>query len=445
MTALVLRHNTSWKGMTSCMEKTALVLAGGGFRGSYQIGVWQALNELDVEINIVTGTSVGSLNAALVTMGDIESATNMWKNLKTSMILSVEVDENLPREKKVKSVIKQFFGDYVRKGGTDSYPLKQLIDSVVDEKVIRNSSISCGMVVVDKSTLKPLELYVDEIEDGLIGDYLLASSSLFPAMKSWKIGEGDYMDGGYYDNMPVELALKRGATKIIAVDLEAIGMKRNHIIKKVTDIILIKSYWDLGPLLVFDKDTVFKNIRLGYLDTMKSFNVFSGVAYTFVKNDISQFARKNREILKFYNKILNLTYGINVKTPRDNIFSLTLENHIKAKFSRSINKKYSVFLTACMETAGEIFSLDPTKIYTFESFSRKILQCVNLIEVPNLKPLESVDIKGTLSMLDKKVRTVYLAYNIRNAVQANVKIDTLYQAMFLPDEFLAAYYLAMLD
>ena len=38
----------------------ALVLAGGGARGSYQVGVWKALMELDWHPQIITGTSVGS-------------------------------------------------------------------------------------------------------------------------------------------------------------------------------------------------------------------------------------------------------------------------------------------------------------------------------------------------------------------------------------------------
>ena len=43
----------------------ALVLAGGGARGSYQVGVWRALTELGWRPQIITGTSVGSLNGAM--------------------------------------------------------------------------------------------------------------------------------------------------------------------------------------------------------------------------------------------------------------------------------------------------------------------------------------------------------------------------------------------
>ena len=42
------------KGGDGLMEKTALVLGGGGARGAYEVGVWQALCELDVPVDIVT-------------------------------------------------------------------------------------------------------------------------------------------------------------------------------------------------------------------------------------------------------------------------------------------------------------------------------------------------------------------------------------------------------
>ena len=56
--------------------KRALVLAGGGAKGSYQIGVWRALQELDWTPDIITGASVGTLNVCLFTMGKIQEAGN---------------------------------------------------------------------------------------------------------------------------------------------------------------------------------------------------------------------------------------------------------------------------------------------------------------------------------------------------------------------------------
>ena len=54
----------------------ALVLGGGGAKGSYQIGVWKALIDMDIakDIKIITGTSIGSLNGAFVAQGDYKKA-----------------------------------------------------------------------------------------------------------------------------------------------------------------------------------------------------------------------------------------------------------------------------------------------------------------------------------------------------------------------------------
>ena len=53
------------------MGKLAIVLAGGGSRGAYQIGVWKALREMGIEYHIVTGASVGALNGAMMVQGGL--------------------------------------------------------------------------------------------------------------------------------------------------------------------------------------------------------------------------------------------------------------------------------------------------------------------------------------------------------------------------------------
>lgn len=54
--------------------KKAVVLSGGGAKGGYQIGVWKALREIGFKPDIVTGTSIGALNGALMAMGKYREA-----------------------------------------------------------------------------------------------------------------------------------------------------------------------------------------------------------------------------------------------------------------------------------------------------------------------------------------------------------------------------------
>lgn len=75
---------------TGMCARRAVVLAGGGSRGAYQIGVWRAMQELGISYQIVTGTSVGALNGAMLVQGDYEPARRMWLRLTAKDIANVE-------------------------------------------------------------------------------------------------------------------------------------------------------------------------------------------------------------------------------------------------------------------------------------------------------------------------------------------------------------------
>ena len=66
-------------------KEYGLVLDGGGARGAYQIGAWKALTEAGVKVNAVAGTSVGALNGALICMGDVKSAEEIWYVVNTKI------------------------------------------------------------------------------------------------------------------------------------------------------------------------------------------------------------------------------------------------------------------------------------------------------------------------------------------------------------------------
>ena len=106
--------------------KRALVLAGGGAKGSYQIGVWRALQELDWTPDIITGASVGTLNGCLFTMGKIQEAEDLWRSLEIHDVL--EVPATLKPEE-----LRAFFLDIIRSGGLNVEPLAEMIDRLIKE------------------------------------------------------------------------------------------------------------------------------------------------------------------------------------------------------------------------------------------------------------------------------------------------------------------------
>lgn len=250
--------------------KKGLVLAGGGARGSYQVGVYQALTDLQWKPDVITGTSVGSLNGALFTMGKLEEAISLWKSLDIHGVLEV------PQSKSPEQV-RDFLLDTVRSGGLNLEPLGEVIDQYLDEDVIRSSPVQYGLVMTEMSTLKSHQCPLEEIPYGRLKEYMLASSACFPALRPQKIDGVKYIDGGWRDNMPLELAARLGATELVGVDIDGWGFTRPNRTGLATRI--IHSHWDLGPMFDFDGARADRNIRLGYWDTMRVFGRVGGTAY----------------------------------------------------------------------------------------------------------------------------------------------------------------------
>ncbi|MFR6424743.1 MAG: patatin-like phospholipase family protein [Oscillospiraceae bacterium] len=78
--------------------KQAIALAGGGTKGAYQVGAWKAMRELGVPFDIVTGTSIGSVTAALMVQGDFDRAWELWTHITEEQIM-LERDDATPHEK----------------------------------------------------------------------------------------------------------------------------------------------------------------------------------------------------------------------------------------------------------------------------------------------------------------------------------------------------------
>ena len=259
-------------------EKLALVLAGGGARGAYEVGVWQAMSELGMEIDIVTGSSVGSINGAMVCQGDLELSLRMWKEMETHKVFDVhEGFQNFDYAKEI-----------ILNKGAGSTRLNELLDKYVDEEKIRASSIDYGLTTVELKTLKQHFLFREDIKEGQLVDYILASSSAFPVIHAHEIDGVEYIDGGYADVMPIDMAIKKGATKVIAVRLHGLGFEKKPTNTENVDITIIDPKWDLGETLIFDVDNAKKIMRLGYLDAMKAFGIFDGNYYTFAKDTLSK-------------------------------------------------------------------------------------------------------------------------------------------------------------
>ncbi len=413
--------------------KTALVLSGGGSRGAYEIGVWQALSELDVKLSIVTGTSVGALNGAVIAQGDLEQARRLWQELETSRVFDVPLDETLPPRRKWLAALRLFGRAAATKGGVDTKALEHLLLAFLKEQAIRQSPIDFGFVTVRVDDMKPCRFWREDIPEGRLAEHLIASCALFPAIRPQTIDGKKYIDGGYYDNMPIRMAIDRGADRIIAVDMEAIGIVRWEKEFENYDIQTIRSYWNLGSILLFDPHSARQNMRLAYLDTMRAFGVFDGCAFAFVKGTLAELVRQYYR--DFYAHSALLGMESTGQTFLDSVALRAIEKRCLRRHMKTLNVRS--YALDGMECAGELFDLDPCVLYTPAHWQEKLTQSLSDISVPEQAEYSA----KTLELLDRRVRTVFLAKRMREAIVQQKKLNLLPVAAVLPDEFSAALYL----
>ena len=200
--------------------KRALVLSGGGSRGAYQCGAWQALSELGVRLDAVYGTSIGAVNAALVAQGDLNLALELWKNISVTQIINTD-DEDFSIDRLIsgKRDIIPFILNNARKFNMDIAPFEALLRKVVNESRVRAGGMQLGVMMAKVPQLSAKPVRLDEMPAGTLVDHLIASTAAFPVFPMREIGGERYIDGGFADNMPVSMALKDGADEIIAVNL----------------------------------------------------------------------------------------------------------------------------------------------------------------------------------------------------------------------------------
>lgn len=245
-----------------------LVLAGGGAKGSYQVGAYKALAELGWRPGAIAGTSVGCLNGAMFALDQWELAQEMWLTIGDGQVM-----ETADRP----AGWADFLQAAVERGGMDVSPLEATVRRAVDERALRRCGVRYGLVTVQKNTLRPLKLTLEEIPEGRLADYMLASAACFPAFQPRTIDGEQYIDGGWSDNMPFGLAARMGAEELLAVDIDGVGLTWPNLTGLPAS--FLRCYWDLGPILRFEPARAKRNIELGYQDCYRLFGRLAGTAY----------------------------------------------------------------------------------------------------------------------------------------------------------------------
>lgn len=224
------------------MTKKALYLAGGGARGAYQAGVLKALSTIlgggKVPFEVISGTSVGSLNAAILAENaqdfifGTDKLVDIWNNIHSEQIF------NASNYEVSKSVLRNVANVFARQQHSgyllDATPLRSFISQTIDfdsvaqnirEKHIEALEVISNCYETDK-TVSFYQHSSDTFEDwnyprhiSMRGDikpeHVLASSALPLFFSAVKIDNLHYGDGSMGLISPLRGAIRFQVSKIL--------------------------------------------------------------------------------------------------------------------------------------------------------------------------------------------------------------------------------------
>lgn len=295
-------------------KKNAIVFAGGGSKGAYQLGVWKALNELGESFSIATGTSIGSINAAFYVQNDYAAAEKMWGEITAGDIMTNGINLEVSFESIVsqKDNLVPFFKNYLNAKSVDNTPFLNMILKYFSPDKFFSSDIDFALMTAMfeghmvghiPTDVIPVEITKEDMR--LAGEnawkWIGASCACFPVFPPMEIEGKSYVDGGFYDNIPVASAIKLGAEKIVVVDLNTDNCHEGYI--RHPAVTYIKPSKDLGAFLNFSRDVLDRSVRLGYNDAMKAYGKYLGRLFTFLCED--DFREKLTEISQVFLTILS--------------------------------------------------------------------------------------------------------------------------------------------
>ncbi len=231
-------------------DKVALVLQGGGALGSFQAGVYQALDAAGIEIDEVAGISIGAVNAAIIAGNPptrrVERLRTFWDRTSAALpsfpIWTGDIGREWLHEASAAFVatfgVPGFFtpnmvspmlampGSANALSFYDSSALAKTLDDLIDWDLLNNGpvQIAVGAVEVESGNFH----YFDSKNDRLDARHIMASGALPPGLPPIEIDGKLWWDGGLVSNTPLSYVLDTQDAEMLVfqVDLFASSAAR---------------------------------------------------------------------------------------------------------------------------------------------------------------------------------------------------------------------------
>jgi NTE family protein len=290
------------------LHGVGLALSGGGARGAYQLGCWEAMIERGIRFEGIAGSSIGALNAALIAQGDLEAGKGLWAELAGIGVfrpdyrrlrrLGVRLGINLgllfaPVPKvRVLRLMKYLaasmhfvsrhgvLGSLRRYGVVDPVVLERLLDRWVDMRAVLDHPAPLFVTAYrmpgpDLPRGRSVWFRLQDYPKGEARRILFASMSLPLVFPPVEMRGESYRDGGVIDWAPIRPLLDAGFKKIVVVSIKA-GFRCDPDKYPDCRIVVIKPDRSLGRFPVatlrFTETAVKEWMELGYADASRVFN-----------------------------------------------------------------------------------------------------------------------------------------------------------------------------
>ncbi len=206
----------------------ALVISGGGSKGAFAGGVAQYLIEvLNRDYDLFIGTSTGSLLISHMALGKAEKVKKVFTSVNQSSIFSTRPFLISTKHGYKNITINHFnvLRNFLKGKKTfgDSYNLKKLLEATLTKDEFEELKYSHKDIVTTVSNISLNEVEYKSIKDYSYEDFIewiWISCNYTPFMSLAKKNGCEYADGGLGSMVPIEEAIKRGATEVDAIILK---------------------------------------------------------------------------------------------------------------------------------------------------------------------------------------------------------------------------------
>lgn len=345
-----------------------LALEGGGAKGSYQVGAYKALKELGYKFDYIVGTSIGAINGVIFAQHDEEIAERVWSDIKYSTVVAAD-DKRIQRfinEDLTFSNLKEKFElikEVVSEGGFDTTPFKELLEQYVDEEKLRRSDIRFGLVTVDLSNMKPIEVFIEDMEPGSLKQYLYASSNL-PIFRQEPIDGRYLIDGGFYSNNPVKM-IEDKCDEVINILLYPNRLL--HLTSAGKNVKTIMPREKLADIMNFNSVDARYGIELGYHDTYKYFQNLLGDKYYIIDPGEEYSLNYIAKLYEYFKE------GEPAYRSLRQFLELWVSDYIKKnKLNKDLN--YSEVIAAMLEKLAICLGVERFKIYDINELAKVIFE-----------------------------------------------------------------------